>query len=104
MGYKYLENILEELSIIPPDSIVSHTITNDDHVNITLFGFAAGQELSEHTSTMPAIIEIIHGEGRLTIGNEHFPAVAGTWVYLPPRLEHSMIADTDVAMLLYLLK
>jgi hypothetical protein len=42
MEYNYLENILEELPVIPLDSIVSHTIANDEYVKIILFGFAAG--------------------------------------------------------------
>jgi quercetin dioxygenase-like cupin family protein len=103
-GIQLFKIILEELPVIPLDSIVSHTIANNEHVKIILFGFAAGQELSEHTSSMPAILEVIRGKGQLTIGDDHHSADVGTWIYLPPNLKHSLIAETEVAMLLYLLK
>lgn len=104
MMYKYFPNIIQELPQIPSDSIISRTIHSDEHVNITLFGFAPGQELSEHTSTMPAILEVIKGSATITLGTETHTAEAGSLIYIPARLEHSLIAETEIAMLLYLLK
>lgn len=104
MNHTYIPNIIQELPTIPPDSIVSRTIHNNEHIKITLFGFAPGQELSEHTATVPAILEVIKGEAMITIGDERCAAQAGTLIYLPARLEHSLIAESEVAMLLYILK
>lgn len=104
MNYKYIKNINQELPQIQPDSIVSRTIHNDEHVKVTLFGFAPGQELSEHSASNPAILEIIEGEAEITLGTELHSAEAGTMIFMPARLEHSLIAETEVAMLLYLLK
>lgn len=69
-----------------------------------LFGFAAGQELSEHTSSQSAILHILQGEAGLTLGDDSMEAQAGTWVYMPPRLPHSLYAKTPVLMLLLLFK
>lgn len=104
MKHLYIPNIIQELPTIPPDSIVSRTIHNNEHIKITLFGFAPGQELSEHTATVPAILEVIKGEAMITIGGERCSAQAGTLIYLPARLEHSLTAESEVAMLLYILK
>lgn len=104
MRHIYIQNVIQELPTIPPDSIVSRTIHADEHIKITLFGFAPGQELSEHTATMPAILEFIKGEAKIKIGDERYSAQAGTLIYLPARLEHSLIAESEVVMLLYILK
>jgi quercetin dioxygenase-like cupin family protein len=102
--YTYLENISSLVTEIPTDSILSRTVLNDDQVKITLFGFAPGQELSEHTASMPAIIQILQGEASLTLGEDTIPAQAGTWVHMPANLTHALKANTPVIMLLTMIK
>ena len=101
--YKYIEN-LATLIEVPQDGVLSRTVHADDHVKAVIFGFDRDQELSEHTASMPAIIHIIKGEARLTLGEEAHEASAGTWVHMPANLKHSIHATTPVVMLLLLLK
>ena len=89
---------------IPADSIVSRTLHNDEQVKVVLFSFGAGQELSEHTASMPAIIHFLQGEARLTLGSDAVDARAGTWIHMPAQLRHSVHASTPMIMLLLLLK
>ncbi|MCS6843168.1 MAG: cupin domain-containing protein [Caldilineales bacterium] len=100
--YLYIADLLAQLPEIPPDSIVSRTFYADDHWKAILFGFAAGQELSEHTSARPAVLHVLQGRARLTLGGEAFVAGPGAWVHMPPHLPHSVHAETPVVMLLYL--
>ena len=65
--YKYIES-LTTLIDIPQDGILSRTIYAGERLKAIIFGFDAGQELSEHTASMPAIIHIVSGEARLTLG------------------------------------
>jgi quercetin dioxygenase-like cupin family protein len=102
--YQFIASLIEQIPEIPDESIISRTLFNDDHLKAVLFGFAAGQELSEHTASMPAVIHIISGECRLTLGQDHQSAAAGTWVHMPANLPHSLLAETPVVMLLLLLK
>jgi len=88
---------------IPADSILSRTFYTDEQVKAILFTFAAGQELSEHTAAMPAIIHILQGEASLTLGGDTRAAGPGTWAHMPARLPHSLLAQTPVVMLLLLL-
>jgi quercetin dioxygenase-like cupin family protein len=104
LDYTYIASLVEQVKDIPPDSIVSRTFYSDEQMKAILFGFAAGQELSEHTSSQTAIIYIIQGEADLTLGDDSRPAQAGTWVHMPPRLPHSVIAKTPVLMLLLMFK
>lgn len=101
--YFHVEDVLAQLSEIAPDSIVSRTFFSDQHVKVILFGFAAGQELSEHTASKPAMLHFLQGNARLTLGSDEMTAAPGTWVHMPPNLSHSVYAETPVVMLLYLL-
>ena len=103
-AYHYFEDLNLELPEIPPDSIVSRTLYEDDHHKTILFGFAPGQELSEHTASMTALLYFIQGQAQLTLGEDEKKAVAGTWVRMAPRLSHSVLAETRLVMLLIMLK
>lgn len=88
---------------LPARGILSQTLSNQDGVEFLLFAFAAGEQLSEHTSARPAIIHILQGEGELTIGGDAYPARPGTWLRMAPDVKHSLVARTPMQMALYLL-
>jgi quercetin dioxygenase-like cupin family protein len=98
--YTILPDLIAELPELPPDSIISRTLFQDDRMKAILFGFAAGQELSEHTSSKTAILHLLQGEARLTLGEDTFEAQAGAWVRMPPHLPHSILAKTPLILLL----
>lgn len=88
----------------PEKGILSRTLFNHEKVKAVIFGFAKGEELSEHTASMPAILHFLQGEARLTLGDDVLEAMAGTWVHMPTGQRHSIQAKTPVVMLLLLLK
>jgi quercetin dioxygenase-like cupin family protein len=88
----------------PDKGILSRTLHNDDRLKAVAFGFAQGEELSEHTASMPAVLHFLQGEATLTLGYETVNAKAGTWVHMAKGLSHSIQAKTPVVMLLLLLK
>lgn len=88
---------------IPPRGILSQTLSKGGGVELILFAFAPGEQLSEHTSARPAIIHILSGEGDLTVGGDAYAAAPGTWVRMPPGCSHSLTARTGLVMALYLL-
>jgi quercetin dioxygenase-like cupin family protein len=89
----------------PPDKgILSRTVFNDDRLKAVLFGFAQGEELSEHTASMPAVLHFLQGEAKLTLGDDRHEAKAGTWVHMPKGMRHSIQAKTPLVMLLLFVK
>jgi quercetin dioxygenase-like cupin family protein len=88
----------------PADGTLSRTLFQDEQLKAVLFGFAAGQELSEHTASTPAIMHFVRGEAEVTLGAEKTLARAGTWIHMTAQLPHSICARTPVVMLLLLLK
>jgi len=98
----YIENLENLVDEFPPDSILSRTVYQDKSIKTILFGFQPGQELSEHTAAVPAVLHFIEGEADLILGEDSTTAREGTWVHLPPDLPHSILAKTRVLMLLTL--
>ncbi|MFC2052770.1 cupin domain-containing protein [Chloroflexota bacterium] len=101
--YYWVPNLVSETTHIPKDSIVSRTLYSDDRVKVILFTFAAGQELSDHTSTSTAILHFICGNAKLKIAEDELDSKDQAWLYLPSNMPHSIYAITEVTMLLYLI-
>src|SRR4051794_1229947 len=75
-----------------PNGIVSRTLLRTDNSQTILFGFAEGQELTEHTSTRHALIQILSGECEFSVSGKPHQLKAGDVVYLPPSLAHAVRA------------
>ena len=101
--FKHIPDLSELISNLPDDSILSRDVYGDEDVKVILFGFAPGQELSEHTSSRPAVLHFLEGEADLVLGDEKTEAGPGTWVHMSAHLPHSIQARTPVSMLLMLL-
>jgi len=89
---------------VPTEGILTRTIHADDNVKVVLFTFSAGQELSEHTASMPAILHFVQGEAELTLGPDKIEVRGGAWVHMPALTTHSIRTKTPVTMLLILVK
>ena len=101
--YTLLADLAKEVQ--PPDKgILSRTLFNSERLKVVAFGFAQGEELSEHTASMPAVLHFLQGEAKLTLGDDALHAKTGTWVHMPAALRHSIQAKTPVVMLLLLMK
>jgi Uncharacterized conserved protein, contains double-stranded beta-helix domain len=101
--YTHISDLAKEAQ--PPEKgILSRTLLNDEKVKAVIFGFAQGEELSEHTASMPAILHFLQGEAKLTLGDDTLEAKPGTWIHMPTGQRHSIQARTPVIMLLLLLK
>jgi quercetin dioxygenase-like cupin family protein len=72
--------------------------------NVTLFGFDAGQELSEHTTAFEALAVIVDGAIDLTIGGTIVKATTGTITRLPANVPHAVHAREASRMLLVMLR
>ena len=102
--YSYIPDLLKQMSAIPADSIISRVIAKGERLDMTLFGFATGQELTEHTSPYRAIIQVLAGQAQIGLGKDTVTAEAGAWINMPPNLPHSLRAATEFVMLLTLVK
>jgi quercetin dioxygenase-like cupin family protein len=88
----------------PVDGTLSRTLHQDERLKVVLFAFSAGQELSEHTASTPAIMHFLSGDASVTLGEDRVSVQAGTWIHMQTNLKHSIRAESPVRMLLLLLK
>ncbi len=95
---------LAEETKFAANGIVSRTLLHTAGSRTVLFGFAEGQELTEHTSTQHAIIQILSGECEFSIAGDLQNLKTGHFLYLPPDLPHAVRATTQFSMLLTLAK
>ena len=103
MDYTFLANLQQEFTL-PEKGILSRVLHKDEKVNVTLFGFAAGEELSAHSAPTPAVLYFLEGEAELQLGTDKVQAEAGSFVYMPPMLSHAISAKTGLRMLLVQMK
>lgn len=84
--------------------IASRVLAKTGGGSVTLFAFARGEGLSEHTSPFEAFVLVLEGTLAITIGGQALSAGAGTIVGLPAGVPHSLEAGTAARMLLVMLK
>ncbi len=103
MDYTFLANLQKDLT--PPENgILSCVLHQDETVNVTLFGFSAGHELSAHSAPTPAILYFLEGEAEVLLGEDKVSAQAGSFIHMPPMLSHGISAKSAVKMLLIQIK
>lgn len=72
--YKNIEkqvklNLSEQVDY-QPGQVVSKTLVQNDLVSMTLFAFDKDEEISTHESSGDAMVTVLEGTGRFTVGGE----------------------------------
>lgn len=95
---------LEDMIEYAKDGIVSKTVLKERDKEVSLFCMSAGQTISSHTSSYPAIIHVLRGEGEVTLVNKKYEAKPNAWFFMPAMLPHAIQATRDLVFLLTLFK
>jgi quercetin dioxygenase-like cupin family protein len=91
---------LERMAEVAEGGIVSKSVVENEHHKIILFTLAEGQELSEHTASVPAVIHVLRGGGTVVLGGREQTAGPGRLFYMPAEMKHAVRADEDLVFLL----
>ena len=86
------------------NSIVSKTILDKSIGTITLFAFDKGQRLSEHQTPYNAVVQVIDGMVRLTIGGKDVNVSTGQIIIMPGNVPHAVTAYDKFKMLLTMIR
>lgn len=95
---------LADIAAYQDGSIVSRQVIKKDVGNVTLFAFAAGQGLSEHTAPFDALVHVLDGEARVVIAGQPFRLSAGDAIVMPAHRPHALDAVTPFRMLLTMIR
>ena len=89
---------------IPDDGTLSKVLYSDDQIRVVGFAFDTGQELSEHTASIPVIVQVVSGLFRFDVGEESWEIGPSSWMHLDASVPHSVTALEPSRLLLTLLK
>jgi quercetin dioxygenase-like cupin family protein len=101
--YFFIPDLLSETAE-QTAGILSRKLHEGHGVKAVLFSFAVGEELSEHTASVPASILTLKGTAHWRIGEDQLTCGPGSWLHLAAGTPHSLTAQEPTTMLLLLLK
>lgn len=106
MGNK-MKNIKKSEVLRLPDEVqyqdgqvVSKTLSQNEHVSLTLFAFEKGEEISSHESAGDAMVTILEGKGQITIAGTVYLLSQGETIVMPAQTPHAVYAPERFKMLL----
>ena len=91
---------LAELVSAQPGQVVSRTLAQNPAVSLTLFAFAAGEEIGTHDSAGDAMVTVLEGEGQFTVDGTVYRCKAGESLVMPAKKPHAVYAPENFKMLL----
>ncbi len=87
-----------------PGSVVSRQLVKKPAGNVTLFAFAAGEGLSEHTAPFDALVVVLDGAGEISIDGAPYTVRAGESLLLPAGHPHALHAAEPFKMMLVMIR
>ena len=85
-------------------SVLSREVVQKPAGTVTVFAFAAGQGLSEHTAPFDALVYLLDGAAEITIAGKPIAAKTGDMVIMPAGKPHALKAVTPFKMLLVMIR
>lgn len=70
----------------------SRSLVDNEHVRVVAFTFDTGEQLTEHTASMPVVVQLVSGSMRFEVAGESHQLAPGDCVYLAAREPHSLEA------------
>lgn len=95
---------LTDMVAYQPGSVVSRKIQGGKRGNVTLFAFAEGEGLTEHTSPYDALVVVLDGEARIRVGGAVYHVSDGESLTLPAGVPHALDAEVPFKMMLVMIK
>ncbi len=85
-------------------SVVSRTLVEKDTGDVTIFAFAAGQGLREHSAPYDALVHVIDGQVEITISGKPHTVSAGEMILMPANQPHALKAIGRFKMILTMIQ
>jgi quercetin dioxygenase-like cupin family protein len=95
---------LAEMAACQEGAVVSRTLIDKKVGTITVFAFAEGEGLSEHTAPFDAFVQVIDGTAEITIAGTVYLVQAGQFIIMPAGRPHALKAIRQFKMLLVMIR
>ncbi|MEY8381597.1 cupin domain-containing protein [Christensenellaceae bacterium 44-20] len=80
--------------------VMSKTLVQNELVSVTIFSFDQGEEISTHASGGDAMVTVLDGKGRFTIGGQVYYLEQGQTIVMPKDIPHAVYGEEQFKMLL----
>jgi len=101
-AYTFYPDLAAETAL-PARGIHSQTMSKEAGLEVVLFAMAAGEQLSEHSASRPAVVHVLAGAGHLVVDGDQHALQAGSWLRMAARTPHAITAEEGLVFALYLL-
>lgn len=78
--------------------VVSKTLVQNEKVSMMLFSFDKGEEIATHASGGDAMVTVLEGTGRFTVGGEVFVLHEGDTLIMPKDIPHAVYGQEKFKM------
>ena len=89
---------LKDLVDYAQGQVVSKTLVQNASVSMTIFSFDKGEEISTHASGGDAMVTVLEGKGRFTVGGEVFFLEEGETLVMPKDVPHAVYGEEKFKM------
>lgn len=89
---------LKDLVAYQENQVVSKTLVQNDTVSMTIFSFDKGEEISTHASGGDAMVTVLEGMGRFTVGGQVFVLEEGDTLIMPKDIPHAVYGEERFKM------
>jgi len=89
---------LKDLVDYQPGQVVSKTLVQNDAVSMTVFSFDKGEEISTHAAGGDAMVTVLEGTGKFTVGGEVFLLQEGETLIMPKDVPHAVYGEERFKM------
>ncbi len=100
--YKNIEKqqklLLKDLVEYMPGQVISKTLVQNDKVSMTVFSFDKGEEISTHAADGDAMVTVLEGTGKFTVGGEEFILNEGETLIMPKDIPHAVFGQKRFKM------
>ncbi|OGF17563.1 MAG: cupin [Candidatus Eisenbacteria bacterium RBG_16_71_46] len=85
-------------------SVVSRVILKRPTGTVTVFAFAQGEGLSEHTAPFEALVHVLEGRADVSVGGASHAVEPGEFLVLPANVPHALHARERFKMVLTMIR
>lgn len=89
---------LKDLVEYLPGQVISKTLVQNEAVSMTIFSFDKGEEISTHAAGGDAMVTVLEGTGKFTVGGEEFILNEGETLIMPKSIPHAVYGEEKFKM------
>ncbi len=81
---------LKDLVDYSEGQVVSKTLVQNELVSMTVFSFDKGEEISSHSAGGDAMVTVLDGKGKFTVGGKEYILTEGETLIMPKSIPHAV--------------